>query len=151
MVGFHGNGLRQSQLFPLPTRASSECPSLHEVICQAWRGSPSPHSWQAHTFGAQQLSYLSDSASTCCRWFTTSNADSWAHRLGINCTGAQRRGMSYALFSSSWNNQFVRSSFVMETKHLVKGGKKAKKKDWLITRLFPNGLNVSTDEAICHL
>lgn len=24
--------------------------------------------------------------------------------------------MSYALFSSSWNNQFVGSSFVMETK-----------------------------------
>lgn len=58
-----------------------------------------------------------------CRWFTTPNADSWAHRLGINCTrGAQRREMSYALFSSGWNNQFLERSFVMETKHSVRRG-----------------------------
>lgn len=58
-----------------------------------------------------------------------SNADSWAYRLGINCTGAQRHEMSYALFSSSWNNQFLGSSFVMETKHSVQGGIRKKSKN----------------------
>jgi len=80
----------------------------------------------------RQLSYVSGSASTCCCWFTTSNADSWAHRLGINCTGAQSREMSYALFSSSWNNQFLGSSFVMEMAHSALG-KKIKEID------FPQG------------
>lgn len=129
MLGFHGNDLRQPSSFLSLQGAGSECPSIHEVICQDWRGSPSlpPRAWQAHTFGCRQLSYLSGSASTCCWWFTTSNADSWAHRLGINCTGARRREMSYALFSSSWNNQFLGSSFVMETKHSVRGGIREKK------------------------
>lgn len=102
-----------------------KCPSIHEVICHDWRGSPSPHAWQAHTFKeARQLSYLSGIVhQRGCRWFTTPNADSWAHRLGINCTrGAQRREMSYALFSSGWNNQFLERSFVMETKHSVRRG-----------------------------
>lgn len=106
-----------------PTRAGSECPSIHEVICHDWWGSPSPLSPDKPIrSGGLQLSYLSGSASTCCWWFTTSNADSWAHRLGINCAGARRREMSYALFSSSWNNQFRGSSFVMETKLWVRGG-----------------------------
>lgn len=57
---------------------------------------PSPHFWQAHTFRSQQLSYLSGSASTCCWWFTMSNADSWAHRLGTNCT-AQLRDVRWVM------------------------------------------------------
>lgn len=142
-------GLRQPRLLLMPTRAGSECPSIHEVICHDWRGGPCPHAWQAHTFGGRQLSYLSGSASTCCWWFTTSDADSWAHRLGINCAAARRREMSYALFSSSWNNQFLGSSFVMETKYSVQAGGK-NRRDWLITRLFPNGLNLLTNAAICH-
>lgn len=113
--------------FP-PARAGSECPGIHEVICHDWRGSPSPHAWQAHTFRGRQLSHTSGGASTCCWWFTTPNADSWAHRLGINCPGAQRREMSYALFSSGWNNQFQGQSFVMEAEHSVQLGMREEKK-----------------------
>lgn len=150
MLGFHGNSLHQLPAFP--GRAASECPGIHEVICHEWRGGPSPRGWQAHTFRGRQLSYMSGSASTCCWWFTTSNADSWAHRLGMNCPGAQRREMSYTLFSSSWNNQFQGQSFVMETKHSsqLRIREKKIKKDWLLKRLFPNGLNLLTDDTIYH-
>lgn len=150
-VGCHGNDLQQpSFFFPYKARLwMSQHPWSHmsgEARQPVSSCLTSPYVW------GRQLSYLSGSASTCCWWFTACNADSWTHRRGINCAQTLTRVLSYALFSSSGNNQFLESSFVMEMKHLVQGGIKGKiKKDWLLTRLFPHGQNLLTSVAICNM
>lgn len=128
MVGFHGNDLRQPRLPSSPPQPNKgrlwNVPASMKSYVTTGEAAPllTPdkpiRSRRPGNYHICQVVHQRG-----CRWFTTPNADSWAHRLGINCTrGAQRREMSYALFSSGWNNQFLERSFVMETKHSVRRG-----------------------------
>lgn len=101
----------------------------------------------ARSFRGRQLSYLSGSASTCCRWFTTSDADSLGSSFGDKLPGSPETWDELCIIFppveiiNFWGSHLLWKRSI-QLNWEPKGGKK--QKHWRLTRLFPNGLNLLT-------